>query len=798
MNKISIKAALLGLWRQKNIVIINILGLSVGMVTTILISIWIQTELSFDGYHPQVENIYRIKPHIFLSPKETWLFETTQYILGEHAKKEIPEIKTLTRFCPQLFSNITFRYNEKFFSEKKVAFVDEQWFNMFHYDLVDGTFNLFLKNPFSLIITSSTAERYFGTQKAAGKILKIDSVNYQVQAVVKDNPANSSFQYNILIPIAAKFTNKDVRENDLDWGTFNYLTFVKLVPGSDLSSVCEKLQRILKINDKDARATYSLVKIQDMHFENDVKNSNLAHGNKITLKIFEVLALVILIIACINYVNLTTARAIIRSREISIRKIIGAGRFQLFNQFMFESLLITLISLLFALLLVQISFPWYKSFIEMDLPQPLFSLSSWLIICVTLTFSFLLNGIYPALFLASLQPLQIIRGKGSLNFKNSTLRKILVVVQFSMSIVLIIVTTVINKQLRFVENIDLGYDRNEVFSFKVPLERYGFDLNKRELITSTIKEELKLKKGILRVSIGSENLVDFKGQSSGSFDWDGRNKNFNPYFAPLRVDPDFQSLMHLKILEGRWFSNYKTDYHNVVLNETAVQLLKSSKSIIGQRFVHQRDTGVIIGIVKNFHYRSLHEKIGPMVMSYNPGVASTFYIKPNLNHVSDAINSSKKVWERFITDTPFSFEFLDDDYNKLYSSEQKFFTLISLFAGIGIIISTFGLLGMSTFSAEQKGKEISIRRILGAGVGSIIRLLTTDFVKLILISSLIAFPIGWWAINTWLEGFSYRIGLSWWIFITAGSIPLLVTILTISIQVFRFIVVNPVSKLKSE
>ena len=798
MIKNYFKIAWRNLLRHKQMTTINILGLGIGMAAAVLIALWVQNELSYDQYEPDANNIYRITANIGISPTETWIWETSQYVLGTYAAKELPEIEDLARISPQYYSDVLFHYNGSIISEKKAAYVDEHWFNMFHYDFTEGSPDAFLKNPFSIILTESTAKKYFGNQDAVGKIMRIDTNNYQVQAIVKDAPANSSFQYNVLMPVAAQFADAKSKKNALEWGNYNYITFLKLKPGSNTKSVSAKLLSIMQHNRKGDKgnASFRLVSLKDMHFESDLMHSAFLHGNKTIVDIFIVLAFLLLVTACINYVNLTTARASIRSKEVSIRKIVGADRVHLFGQFMSESFLVSLLSLVFALLLVQLTLPWFRLFTEKAFVEPLTSPLVWGIVLATLLVSFLLNGIYPATLLSSFKPLNIIRGKNILNFKDVGLRKALVVLQFTISVVLIIGTIVIYAQLRYIQKMDPGYNRSQVFTFTIPWKILGWDEKKSEAKINTIKQDLLQSGAIADVTSASDKLVDFKSQSAGGFDWNGRPKEFNPSLSPLRVDPGFKQMMQLKIKEGRWFNNDLSDKHNVLLNETAVEVLNIRKPIIGQRFIHQGDTGVIIGIVKDFHYRSLHEKIGALLISNQ--ASGCIYIKTTPGNNQAAITAAQKVWQKFVPDEPFNYDFLDDTYNNLYKAEQQSSVLITMFAIIAVLVSALGLLGLSAFTAEQKVKEIGIRKVLGASIQSIVSLLSIDFLKMVLIACVIAFPIAWWGMNKWLESFAYRVSVYWWILALASVIALLIAFVTISFQSFKAAAANPVKSLRSE
>lgn len=800
MIKSYFKIAWRNLWRHKRMTLINVVGLSIGMAATILIVLWVQNERSFDNYQPSANDLFRIKTKLAISPKENWLWESVPYVLGEHAAKEIPEVENLTRIQSDRDNDLTVYYKGNFIAEKNAAHVDDQWFNMFHYDFIEGSANEFNKNPYSVILTQSAAKKYFGNVEAIGAVLRIDTNNYQVQGIVKDNPANSSFQFNLLIPIAAKFTNAGAKADELNWGNYGYVTFVKLRPGADKNKVGAKLTSILRHDRKDdnGQASFSLINLKNMHFENDVMNSAFQHGNRTIVNVFIALAVLLLITACINYVNLTTARASIRSKEVSIRKIVGAGRLNLFGQFMSESFMISLIAVLLSLALVQACIPSYREFTGKQFPDPVSSVLVWQIVGFTLLVSFILNGLYPATLLSSFSPLNVFRGRSVLSFKDSGLRKTLVVIQFTISVVLIIGTMVIYRQLNYVQHVDLGYNKAHVFTVNVPWKALGKNPFKDGPVKlQAIKREIKQQSSVAEVSLAQGQLVDFNNQSSGNFDWDGRPKSFEPSFAPLEADEDFQHMMGIQIKEGRWFNGSQADKHNVLLNETALKLINLKGDPIGQRFVHQGDTGIIIGLVKDFHYRSLHDKIGPMVVA-NRGFTGTIYIKTLPGNTSKAVAAAQKIMTKFAPGQPFEYHFLDDTYDNLYHSEQQSSLLITVFAAIAIIVSALGLLGLAAFAAEQKVKEIGIRKVLGASVQHIVRLLSADFLKMVVIASIIAFPIAWWAMSKWLQDFAYKIELSWWIFITAGLIALLIALITVSAQAIKAAVANPVKSLRSE
>jgi len=800
MIKNYFKIAWRNLLLHKHMTLINIAGLGVGMAATILIVLWVQNELSFDSNQRDASNIYRIKTKLAVSKDENWLWETSPYLLGEHASREIPEIERVTRLQPSNYSDVNIRYKGNIFGEKKAAYVDDQWFNMFHYDFIEGSPAQFNKNPFSLILTESGARKYFGNREPVGEVVYIDTDSYEVQGIVKDNPANSSFQYDVLIPVAAKMTHNQEKKDALSWNNYNFLTFVKLKDHANKVNVSTKLRAILHRDrkDDDGQSSFSLVNIKDMHFENDLQNSSFLHGTHTIVNIFIALAALLLITACINYVNLTTARASIRAKEVSIRKIVGAGRMQLFGQFMSESFLVSLFAVVLALAIVQGAIPWYRDFTDKHFSEPISSPLVWSIVVLTLLISFVLNGIYPAVLLSAFSPLNVFRGRSVLNFKDTILRKSLVVLQFTISVVLIVGTLVIYRQLKYAENIDMGYNKAHVFTVSVPWKAMGKNPWKDgAAIMNSIKQELKQQSAISEVSLAQGQLVNFTNSSSGSFDWQGRPKDFNPTFAPLQADPDFQHMMNIKVKDGRWFRHDGSDKHNVLLNETAVQTIHLPMPVIGQRFIHQGDTGVIIGVVRDFHYKSIHDKIGPMIIA-NSGITGTIYIKTNPRNTGEALSAAQKVMAKYAPGDPFEYHFLDETYDKLYHSEQQSSVLIALFAGIAILVSALGLLGLATFAAQQKIKEIGIRKVLGASVRHIVSLLSVDFIKMVVIAGVIAFPIAWWAMNKWLDNFAYKISLSWYFFAGAAAIALLIAIATVTTQAIKAATANPADSLRSE
>lgn len=778
---------------------INLFGLSIGMSAAVFIFLWIQSEISHDGYQPGKETIFRVSNSIQVSKEEVWKWETAPLQLADFALKEIPEVQQACKLSINSWSGPVFNINNKLFSEKTSAYVDKGWFNMFHYDFVAGNVAAFNQNPFSIILTETKAKKYFGDSDAMGQVIRVDTISYTVQGVVKDNPVNSSFQFDILLQLDGRLSDPGVFKNDKNWNNFGYITFLKLNAAANEKQVTVKLNDILNAQRKENTATASLQPLNKMYFESDLQSSEMPHGSKKAVYIFTVLAFLLLITACINYVNITTAKASLRAKEVSVRKIVGAQRQHLFFQFIAESLTISLLALVATLVLIQLCLPAFNAVTEKSFVLVLSSITMWEVLLGTLFFATILNGIYPAMLLSSFKPLNVFRGRSVLKVRDGAIRKGLVVFQFALSMILIIGTTVITRQLKYIQTSNPGYNVSQVISVQVPFKSYwSLKPEARAGFFEAMKQDLKSQSSIGEVSNGSSEIVDVKGSSSGNADWDGRDTAYNPTIAHLTADAAFQKMFGLQLKAGRWFSTAKDDEHNYILNETATELFKMYQPLIGQRFTWGGDTGKVIGVVKDFHYKNMHEKIGPMVLSNNEGHDAYFFIKTVPGNIPQALRAAEKTWAKFIPAEPLNYTFLDDSFTRLYKSDIRTSQLIFIFSLIAIIISALGLFGLAAFTAEQRTKEIGIRKVLGASVKQIAALLSQDFVKLVIIAIVIASPVAWWAMEKWLQDFAYRINISASIFIMAGSIALLIAVISVSFQAIKAAVANPVKSLRTE
>jgi ABC-type antimicrobial peptide transport system permease subunit len=769
---------------------LNIFGLAAGMTAAILIFLWVNNEKSYDRYHPDASHIYRITTRLTVAK---WTWENSPYWLAGPIKARIPEVRSLACFTPGWDTKV--RVGNDLFIEKHCAFIDTGWFSLFHYDFLRGDPAGFFRHPFNVLLTRSKARKYFGEQDPIGRIIHVDSIDYRVAAIVGDNPANSSFQFDMLIPVAAWLTNANNRQYGLAKGNFEFETFLQLRPDVRPEKVASALNAIYTKGESKNQVEFSLIPLKDIHFESDISSTlaggEIEHANGKPVIIFSILGIVVLLIACINYINLTTARASTRAKEVGIRKIVGAGKPSLFLQFTIETAMVSCASLLITVLSVWLLMPFFRELTDRNYPNPLSSATTWTIIgCTVLTVT-VLNSIYPALVLSSFRPLNVLKGVTLLHFKDAWLRRGLVVFQFTFSIILIAGTMIIQRQLSYVQHLDQGYNRSQVFRFY--LSWHHFDRGE------SIKRDLLARSSIQDATFANESIVQMDNFNSGSADWDGHDKNFTPTVYQFQADEDYARVMGIGLQQGRWFDPARPeDKKNFILNETAVKVFNLHKPVLGQRFTFQGDTGKIIGVAKDFHFASLHQKIAPFVFYNYAGPKNFIFIRTRPGNATTALADARSIWQRYFPDQPFDYSFLDDEFDHLYKADSKTSTLMLLFSTIAILISCLGLVGLAAFTAQRRIKEIGIRKVLGATLTDIVALLSWEFMRLVFLSVLISTPLAWWATNAWLQDFAYHIPLTGWTFAAAAVIAVLIALLTVSSQSLKAAATNPVNNLRSE
>ncbi|WP_114938017.1 ABC transporter permease [Mucilaginibacter endophyticus] len=773
---------------------INVIGLTFGLVIGLFMLLWVQDELSFDRFNKQSENLYRIGI-VGGTDVSKQIFTEIIAPVTTFAKNEIPEVKDGARIMN--IGSASFRYKDKIFEEPGVAFTDPSYFNVFNFPLLQGD----AKHPFpdnnSIVITEKIARKYFGDNNPIGKTITLgrnDVLN--VTGVVANYPTNSSIGYNILLPLS-RFNNEAYVKNrasyngtsrissmDADWVNFSFETYLLLKPGTNLHKLEKQLRAIHERNKPDdAPVPYLAQPFLKMH----LYKADGSDGGMSTVRTFAIVAILILVIACINYVNLSTARSMLRAKEVSMRKIIGAGKMQLFFQFIIETTLLFVIATAFAITLMYALMPAYNQFSGKELELSLNSYQIWLYIILTLVGTLVASSVYPALLLSSFEPLKALKGKVTTGIGNAAFRRVLVVLQFTVSIVLIIGTLVIGKQLSFIRNRDLGYNKENVLMFGMQDIKPHYDAAKAELLKQP---------GVMAVTRSSSNIVDFDGWT-GDNDWEGKPAKANLIFHPIFVDQDYIGFFKLKIKEGAAFTGAVADSTHFIINETAASAM-GLKDPIGKSIRIQRTRGTIIGVVKDFNYASMRKKIEPAVLCYRPDQCFRMFIKTTGGDAQKAIAAVQNTWKQYNNDFPLEYTFLDENFSRLYRVEEHTGSLFNVFSALAIVISCLGLFGLATYSAQVKTREIGIRKVLGSSVGGIIRLLASEFVLLIIISILIAVPIAWYSMSKWLQDFAYKIDITVWIFLLAGGGATLIALATISIQSIKAALANPVESLRSE
>jgi putative ABC transport system permease protein len=789
-----LKIALRNLLRNKVYSFINILGLAIGIASTVLILFWVQNEFSIDQHHSKAKEIYRINTDLKINETETWHWATTPLKFLDYFKKDVPEIKEATRMNVP-YGDFAIKINEDSFLEKTCIFIDKNWFETFDYQVVNGSLENFKKDKFGIILTESKAKKYFGNDNPIGKIIQHDTLNFTVATIVKDLPSYTGFRFEIFMQNDARLSNSQIFENDSQLNNFNYSTFIQVDQKSNIKNLSKKLSNLLvRIrSEKESNTKLFLQPLSEIHFDNITEHDNLIHGDKQITYIFGIIGLFILLIACINYVNLTTAQASKRAKEVSIKKIIGSSKMGLFYQFFTESIIIVLLSAGLAILFINLALPLLETTTQISFD--VFSNHQiWFILGFIISVSVLLTGIYPSLLLSNFQPLKAIKGISQMSAKNSYFRKGLVVFQFSFTIFLLISTGLIFKQLQYIQSKNLGYEKASIFTIVMP-----WNMSSRESIYTALMGKLRQEKSIVEITSGNGNIIDNQSSTSGSLDWDGRKPDWNPATGKLSVATNFQDFFKMKMADGRWFSDAnKADEQNVILNETAIKTFKIRKPFLGQRFEINGKKGQIIGVVKDFHFKSPKEIITPLVLTTDNQWLSYIYIKTTVKNTAETLAKTQVIWNNLVKNQPFKYEFLDDNYSSLHRKEQIQLQLISTFSGIVLFIACLGLFGLATFTAEARTKEIGIRKVLGASVTQIVQLLSKDFLRLVILGIVIASPIAYWAMDKWLQDFAYRVDISWWIFALAGIVAIVIALLTVSYQSIKAALANPVKSLRTE
>ncbi|GAB3025472.1 ABC transporter permease [Spirosoma pulveris] len=807
-----IKIAWRNLVRNKAFSAINIAGLAIGLATCLLISLFILDELSYDRFNEKADRIVRV---VFRGSSAGGKMNEAHVMppTAQTLKADYPEVADATRLRMAGAPVIT--VNNRTFRDAATAFVDSNFFQVFTLPLQQGDARTALTRPNTAVISQTLARNYFGNQNPIGKIITMKSwkATYQVTGVIDPIPTNSHFQADLFLSMASL-----PEANGNSWMTSEFFTYLVLLKGYDYKQLEAKLPQVVEkymgpqlqkamgmtlsqFRQKGNDIGLYLQPLTDIHLHSDFAYDLSPSGNIQYVYISGAIALFILLIACINFMNLSTAGASKRAKEVGIRKVLGSVKQALTTQFLVESLLLTAVALLLAIGLVYLALPAFNELAEKNLTLN-FTASPWLLPGLLL-FGLavgLLAGSYPAFFLSSFKPISVLKGTRFTGSRNSiSLRSGLVVVQFFISITLIVSTTVVYRQLSYIQNKKLGYDKEQVL---VLPETWLLGKNEE-----AFRNQLMQDSRVVNVST-SGYLPAGPGNNNNFFVYPESNRNGDPVpqiVKTLRYDVDYNYIptLGIQLATGRNFSKtYGTDSTGIILNETAARTLGWAKNALGHSLSRaDRDGKVmtyrVIGVVKDFHFKSLHEPITPLVMVLGSN-SGTVIAKVKTKDISGLLASLKTQWNQFTTDAPFNYAFLDERFNATYRAEQKTGLILGIFAGLTIFVACLGLFGLATFMAEQRTKEIGVRKVLGASVVGIVSLLSKDFLKLVGIALLLAVPVSWWVMTKWLQDFAYKIDIDWWIFALAGVLAVFITLLTVSFQSVKAALVNPVKSLKSE
>ncbi|MBN2246373.1 MAG: ABC transporter permease [Candidatus Aminicenantes bacterium] len=807
MIKNYLKTAVRNLFKHKGYTFINILGLAIGMAACLLILLYVRHELSYDGYHQNSDPIYRIAMAARWGGRD-FDIAVVPAVTAKTMVADFPEVEDAVRFRQR--GDYIVQYKDQSFREDKIVFTDTTFFKLFSIPLLKGEEESALAAPYSIVLSKKTAEKYFGNEEPIGKTLKLDNrQDYNVTGVFEEIPDNTHFHFDILLSLESIEESRDP-----GWVSQNFQTYILLRPDADPATLEAKFPQMLEkymwpqfaqvlgvnINDiqnnTDMWAKFYLQPLKSIHLHSNLLGELEPNSYIRYIYIFSAIALFILIIASINFMNLSTAKAAGRAKEVGLRKVLGSQRKQLILQYLIESTFLSLISMIFAVGIVLLALPAFNQLSGKSMEISSIFLQGmpvYLIMLAVLTGFF--AGSYPAFFISAFQPIQVLRGKMKIGVKSGVMRSALVIFQFTASIILIIGTMIVFKQLRFIQNKNLGFNKEQVLILD--------NAYLLENQAKTFKDTMKNNSQFLNASISGYLPVPSNRNNSAVFPEGERDNEHSTSFQNWIVDYDYLETMGMKLVEGRFFSKeFSTDNRAAVINQSVARqfnwpdpLGKRLGRIISQKGDIELYT--VIGVVEDFHFESLRENIGPLVM-YLGESRGNMSLRLKTQDVSSAIGLLERKWKQFLPNQPFEYSFLDERFEQMYQSEQKIGKIFTVFASLAIFIGCLGLFGLAAFTAEQRTKEIGIRKVLGASSPRIIRLLLKEFVILVGIANLIAWPIAYLIMKRWLMDFAYRISPSVLIFITAGTLTLLVAILTVSFQAVKAALADPIRSLRYE
>lgn len=787
MFKTYFKLAYRNILKDKGYSVLNISGLAIGLASSILILLWVQNELSYDKFQKNAGQIYRIVGD-FGDLKAAVNTEAMPAAL----KAELPVVKDYARIS--LASTVLFEAGNRKFEEKRAFYADPSFMDVFSFPLVQGDRDEALKRVDGILITQEMASKYFGHENPIGKFLKKDNrENVVVTGVLANIPANSDLQFDFILPMGA-LEKANTGSNGDKWENFNFYSYIQLTQNFDPSpanlAALEKQMTAIFHSHSPMPVVFHLQPLTKIHLAPARMGDMPGHGNAQYVNIFFITAILILIVACINFMNLATARSARRAKEIGLRKVSGAIRGQLILQFLSEAVFISLLSLFLALVAVRLFLPAFNEIADKKLAIPFSDARFWLSFLGIALLAGLVSGSYPALFLSGFNPVKVLKGNVRSMGGNLLFRNALVVIQFTTSIILLVGTLVIYNQLKFIKSRNPGFEKANLLYLPTTGELW----NRQQ----ALKNELKQNPLTSDFAITSDLPTNLQS-GNGSAEWEGKDINLHMVYSLMDVNEGFIDVFKLKLVSGRSFSrSFPADSNNFIVNEKMLGIMGlNAATAVGKAFSFTGRKGTIIGVVKDFNFKPVQQAIEPLILRYNKD--GGFVVVRTLPGKTEAtIQALSKISQQLNPAYPFKFDFLDQDMANLYKGEQQMGNIFNLFAALGIFISCLGLYGLSAFLAEQRTKEIGVRKVLGASVLSIVYLLSLGITRLILIAVVIAIPLSWYAVNKWLAGFAYHITVSWLLFAGAALAVMVMAWLTVSYESLKAAIVNPIKSLRTE
>jgi putative ABC transport system permease protein len=812
MLKSYFRIALRNLWKHKGYSFINIAGLAVGMACALFILLWVQDEMSFDRFHDNAGSLFRVEQDQS-GRQGKFHVNVTPYGMAAALKAEIPEVRETTRWARS--ETLLVRHGDKAFYENRIAAVDPSFLWMFTFPTLRGDAGTALSGPASVVLTEDLAKKYFGTADAIGRTLTVNNqYPVTVSAVLKNVPANSTIRFDALLPVPF------LRNLGIDienWGSNEILTFVELHPKSAVSAVNAKITRLvldrtleawrgdaenwrriqadpeqLKRYQNYVGPEFSLMPIVDInlygHFGFDQNNQAIR-----TVAMFAVVAVFVLLIACINFMNLATARSANRAKEVGLRKVVGAFRKSIAGQFYGESILTAVLAGIAALILVVTLLPAFNTLSGKHVVlSSLLSTSFVLGVAAVTLATGIIAGSYPALFLSSLQPVKVLKGHGARGARSALFRRILVVVQFSLSVLLVIGMGIVSQQIDYMRNKKLGYDKEQLIYMPLRGETAGN--------YAVLKERLLRDPKIPGVTATHQPPTSI-GSNSWGATWDGKDPNQRYLIGIAYVDFDYPETMKIEMAAGRTFNrNYPTDSGKAFMVNEAVSRLMGldAPAAVGQRFNFQGIDGTIVGVMNNYHYQSVRQSIEPLAVAIRPESLRFAIVRLKAGDIPGSLDAVRAGWLDINRQYPFDYRFFDQDFDQMYRTDEQTGSILKVFAAMAVIIACLGLFGLASFTAEQRTNEIGVRKVLGASASGIVVLLSKEFAKWVLVANALAWPVAYLAARDWLQGFAYKTEIAWWLFPLVGTGTLVVALLTVSFQALRAARTDPVSALKYE